>query len=179
MRIPDDATIESEGYASLTQYDLYRTRYAQLMEKFKQLISIGVRRFDILNDDFGSGSHSDVVLVLNRINRDLKALGCESITYCPQGYNKSWANSGGAYPELAAMQKLDEDIKIYWTGDDVNAPVTQSTVTFVTEQSGHQPDFWLNYPVNEHAHSGIFLGHIKHYARDGVTGMAGVEVEVL
>ena len=173
LTIPDDATMESEGYTAKTEYDLYRTRYAQLMEKFKQLISIGVRRFDILNDDFGSGSHSDVVLVLNRINRDLKALGCESITYCPQGYNKSWANSGGAYLELAAMQNLDEDIKIYWTGDDVNAPVTQSTVTFVTEQSGHSPDFWLNYPVNEHASSGIFLGHIKHYARDGVTGLAG------
>ena len=173
LRIPDDATMESEGYGALTEYNDYRTRYAQLMEKFKQLISIGVRRFDILNDDFGSGSHSDVVKVLNRINRDLKALGCESITYCPQGYNKSWANKSGTYPELIAMQNLDEDIKIYWTGDDVNAPVTQSTVTFVTEQSGHQPDFWLNYPVNEHAKSGIFLGHIKHYARDGVTGMAG------
>ncbi|MBR5565015.1 MAG: beta-N-acetylglucosaminidase domain-containing protein [Roseburia sp.] len=150
--------------------DQYETRYAQLIAKFEQLIGIGVKRFDILNDDFGSGSHSDVVLVLNRINRDLKARGCESITYCPQGYNKAWSGNGD---ELAAMCNLDEDIKIYWTGDDVNAPITQDTINFVTERSKHLPDFWLNFPVNEHAKSGIFLGHIKHYARDGVTGMAG------
>ena len=170
LTIPSDEVMASAEYASLTQYDLYRTRYAQLIAKFEQLIAIGVKRFDILNDDFGSGSHSDVVLVLNRINKDLKASGCESITYCPQGYNKAWSGNGD---ELAAMRNLDEDIKIYWTGDDVNAPITQDTVNYMTERSNHLPDFWLNYPVNEHAKSGIFLGHIKHYARDGVTGMAG------
>jgi len=170
LTVPSDEVMASADYATLTQYDLYRTRYAQLIAKFEQLIEIGVKRFDILNDDFGSGNNDDVVMVLNRINKDLKDRGCESITYCPQGYNKAWSGNGA---ELAAMQNLDEDIHIYWTGDDVNAPITQDTVNYIAEKSGHQPDFWLNYPVNEHAKSGIFLGHIKHYARDGVTGMAG------
>lgn len=41
------------------------------------------------------------------------------------------------------------------------------------EKSGHEACFWINYPVNEHAKSGIYLGDITYYARDGVTGMAG------
>lgn len=153
--------------------DAYETRYDQLMKKFDQLIGIGVKRFDILNDDFGAGDNEDVVAFLNRVNEDLKKKGCESITFCPQGYNKAWANAGQGYPELTAMKNLSPDIKLYWTGDDVNAPITQETVTLLKEKSDHDPDFWLNYPVNEHAKKGMFLGHIKHYARDGVTGMAG------
>ena len=157
----------------LDDTETYEARYELLMEKFDQLYQIGVRDFDILNDDFGSGSHEDVVTVLNRINADLKTKyaddPCDNISYCPQGYNESWSGNGA---ELTALQNLDDDIYLYWTGADVNAPITQSTVDFVTTKSGHAPDYWLNYPVNEHATAGIFLGDITYYARDGVTGLA-------
>lgn len=148
----------------------YETQYQKLMTKLNQLYEIGVRKFDVLNDDFGGGNNDMVVSVLNRLNADLKAKGCDSLTYCPQGYNKAWSGNGA---ELAALKKLDSDIHIYWTGDDVNSPVTQETVNFLKEKSDHDPDFWLNYPVNEHAKSGIYLGDITYYARDGVTGLAG------
>lgn len=59
---------------------------------------------------------------------------------------------------------------IYWTGADVNSPITQSTIDYVKEKSGHEACFWINYPVNEHAKSGIYLGDITYYARDGVNG---------
>lgn len=126
----------------------YATQYKKLTDKLDQLIGIGVKKIDVLNDDFGSGSHETVVEVLNQINTYLKSKGCEPLTYCPQGYNKAWSGNGA---ELEALKKLDADINIYWTGDDVNAPITQSTVDFVTGKSGHAPDYWLNYPVNEHA----------------------------
>lgn len=148
----------------------YEARYAKLIAKIEQLYGIGIRKFDVLNDDFGSGSHDTVVTVLNRLNRDLKEKGCEPLVYCPQGYNQSWSGNG---TELAALKNLDEDINIYWTGADVNAPITQETVDFLTERSNHKPNFWLNYPVNEHAKSGIFLGDITYYARDHVSGLAG------
>ncbi len=148
----------------------YEAKYAKLKAKIKQLYDVGVRRFDVLNDDFGGGSNETVVTVLNRLNKDLKDMGCEPLTYCPKGYNQAWSGDG---TELTALQKLDSDIHIYWTGADVNAPVTQETVDFLKSKSNHSPDFWLNYPVNEHAGSGIFLGDITHYARDGVTGLAG------
>ena len=152
-----------------TNPSLYEQRYQQLVAKLTQLYDVGVRKFDILNDDFGSGSHADVVTVLNRLNQEfIKPKGCEPITYCPQGYNKSWSGTGA---ELDALKALDDDIILYWTGDDVNSPITQSTVDYVANRTGQPVSFWLNYPVNEHAKSGIFLGNISHYARDGVTGL--------
>ena len=148
---------------------LYEQRYEQLVAKLTQLYNVGVRKFDILNDDFGSGSHADVVTVLNRLNEEfIIPNGCEPITYCPQGYNKSWSGNGA---ELDALKALDDSIMLYWTGDDVNTPITQSTVDYVGNRTGQPVSFWLNYPVNEHAKSGVFLGNIDHYARDGVTGL--------
>ena len=152
-----------------TNPSLYEERYQKLVAKFTQLYNVGVRKFDILNDDFGSGSHADVVTVLNRLNEEfIIPMGCEPITYCPQGYNKSWSGTGA---ELDELKNLDDSIILYWTGDDVNSPITQSTVDYVANRTGQPVCFWLNYPVNEHAKSGIFLGNITHYARDGVTGL--------
>ncbi len=148
---------------------LYESRYQMLVDKLTQLYDVGVRKFDVLNDDFGSGSHADVVTVLNRLNEEfIIPKGCEPITYCPQGYNKSWSGTG---EELDTLRDLDDSIILYWTGDDVNSPITQSTVDYVADRTGQPIAFWLNYPVNEHAKSGIFLGNINHYARDGVTGL--------
>ncbi len=62
------------------------------------------------------------------------------MTYCPQGYNQAWSGKG---EELEAMKKLDKDINIYWTGADVNAPITQETVDFLKTKTNHNPDYWL------------------------------------
>ena len=45
----------------------YETQYQKLMAKLEQLYKIGVRKFDILNDDFGGGNNDMVVTVLNRL----------------------------------------------------------------------------------------------------------------
>lgn len=154
--------------------DAYNTafnqKFAGLTRKFQQLYDAGVRKFAILNDDFGSGTHEEVVRLLNKLDDEfLTPKGCENLTYCMQGYNKSWSTEA----ELRALQQLNASIDLFWTGDDVNAPITQDTVNYVKEKTGHSAVYWLNYPVNEHAHSGIFLGNITHYARDGVTGLTG------
>lgn len=149
----------------------YEKRYEKLTAKFQQLYDVGVRKFDILNDDFGSGSHSDVVNLLNRLDNEfIQKNGCDRMVYCPQGYNKAWSGNG---EELRVLRNLNETIDLYWTGDDVNAPITQETVNFVQEKTNHKPVYWLNYPVNEHSKSGIYLGDISYYARNNVSGMAG------
>ena len=157
------------GLSIANNPSLYEERYQKLVAKLTQLYNVGVRKFDILNDDFGSGSHADVVTVLNRLNEEfIIPKGCEPITYCPQGYNRSWSGNGA---ELDALKALDDSIILYWTGDDVNTPITQSTVDYVANRTGQPICFWLNYPVNAHAKSGMFLGDITYYARDGVTGL--------
>lgn len=154
--------------------EAYNTRYNQLTAKFQQLYDAGVRKFDILNDDFGKGSHADVVALLNKLTKEfIEPKGCKPLTYCPQGYNEVWSKWSSNASELETLKGLDPSISIYWTGADVNSPITQSTIDYVKEKSGHEACFWINYPVNEHAKSGIYLGDITYYARDGVTGMAG------
>lgn len=148
----------------------FNESFDRLKAKFQQLYDLGVRKFAVLNDDFGGGTHTEVVRFLNKMDSEfIKTKGCENLTYCMQGYNKAWSSSG----ELTALQQLDESIDLFWTGDDVNSPITQETVDFVKNSTNHNAVFWLNYPVNEHAKSGIYLGEISHYARDGVTGLAG------
>lgn len=156
--------------------DPYETKLERLFQKFQQLYDVGVRKFAILNDDFGEGSLADVVQLLNDVTRRfLVPKECKNLTYCMEGYNKGWALGGyGQYgQEMEAMKDVDPSVDLFWTGDDVNAPITQDTIDFVKERTNHEAVTWLNYPVNEHAGSGVFLGEISHYARDGVTGLAG------
>ena len=146
--------------------EAYEARYAKLLAKFEQLYAAGVRRFAILNDDFPAGKVADVVTLINRLMEEfIKPKGCEMIAYCPNGYNKDWL---GGSNELDILSGLDDSIMLFWTGDDVNAPMTQETVDYAQSKFDGDICFWLNYPVNEHGKSGMFLGDITHYARDNV-----------
>lgn len=146
--------------------EAYEARYAELFAKFQQLYDAGVRRFAILNDDFPAGQVSDVVTLINRLMDEfIKPKGCEMIAYCPNGYNKAWLGSSN---ELNILSGLDDSIMLFWTGDDVNSPMTQETIDYAQTKFDGDICFWLNYPVNEHGKSGMFLGDITHYARDNV-----------
>lgn len=155
-------------------YQNYLDNLEKLQAKFQQLYDVGVRNFHILNDDYNSGTNADVVALLNAINAWLKDKGdCGPIVYCPKGYNVGWAGNGS---ELTALQALDDDIYIYWTGSDVNSPINQSNISWPYERSKHYPVTWLNYPCSEHDKSGIYLGDISHYVSDadGLTGQMGI-----
>ena len=158
------------------QYDenKYQESKKKLMAKFDQLYNIGVRRFCLLNDDFGAGSPDLVVRLVNDLNKEyIKAKGCKPIIYCPQGYNVAWSQGASGQKELETLKQFDEDVLIFWTGQDVNSPFTQESINYAKEKTGHSPVFWVNYPCNEHAKSGIFLGSSAHYIRDNITGLAG------
>ena len=115
--------------------EAYNTRYNQLTAKFQQLYDAGVRKFDILNDDFGKGSHADVVALLNKLTKEfIEPKGCKPLTYCPQGYNEVWSKWSSNASELETLKGLDPSISIYWTGADVNSPITQSTIDYVKEK---------------------------------------------
>lgn len=149
-------------------------KFNRLMAKFQQLYDAGVRNFAMLNDDFGGGEYSEILRLLNKFDDEFIQThdGCSNLVYCMKGYNKAWSGDGS---ELESLKQLNETVYLYWTGDDVNAPITQSTVDFLKERTdGRIPVIWLNYPVNEHAKSGLFLGPINHYARNNVTGLKGV-----
>ena len=155
------------------QYTKYLENVKKLEAKFQQLYDVGVRNFHILNDDYNSGTNSDVVALLNTMNEWLKEKGCGPLVYCCKGYNTAWAGNGA---ELNALQGLDDDIYLYWTGADVNSPINQSNVNWPHDKSDHYTVTWLNYPCSEHAKSGMFLGDISHYVSnaDGLTNNLGI-----
>lgn len=152
-------------------------KYNRLTKKFQQLYDAGVRDFAMLNDDFGGGAFDTVVELLNKFDNEFIKThpGCSNLVYCMQGYNEVWSNTYGKNgQELAAMKNLNKSVYLYWTGYEVNAPITQTTVNFLREKTdGREPVIWTNYPVNEHASSGLFLGPINHYARSNVTDLKG------
>ncbi|MCI7473268.1 MAG: beta-N-acetylglucosaminidase domain-containing protein, partial [Clostridiales bacterium] len=156
-------------------YQKYLDNVAKLKAKFQQLYNVGVRSFHILNDDYNSGSPADVAKLLNEMNQWRKEKGCRPIVYCPNGYNVGWASGK---TELSDLNKagLDKDIYIYWTGSDVNSPITQDNISWPYEKSEHYPVTWLNYPCSEHDKAGIYLGVSSHYLADAdnITGQAGI-----
>ena len=156
-------------------YEKYRENVEKLKAKFQQLYDVGVRSFHILNDDYNSGTPAQVATLLNEMNAWRKDKGCRPIVYCPNGYNVGWAGNGS---ELRALNEagLDKDIYIYWTGSDVNSPITQDNISWPYEKSEHYPVTWLNYPCSEHDKAGIYLGVSSHYLAnaDNITGQAGI-----
>ena len=151
----------------------FNEKYNKLIAKLQQLYDVGVRSFSVLNDDFGAGSNEDVVKLINKLNREfLVPNGCDDMIFCPKGYCGQTNQHGLTDAEANAMKQFDDNIMIFWTGDAVNAPMTQSTIDFVAGKTNHSISTWLNYPVNEHDLSGMFLGDITHYTSegDGITG---------
>ena len=156
-------------------YEKYRENVKKLKAKFQQLYNVGVRSFHILNDDYNSGNPAQVATLLNEMNAWRKEKSCRPIIYCPNGYNVGWAGNGS---ELRALNEagLDKDIYIYWTGSDVNSPITQENISWPYEKSEHYPVTWLNYPCSEHDKAGIYLGVSSHYLADAdnITGQMGI-----
>ncbi len=159
----------------------YAERKDKLIAKFDQLRTIGVNRFCILNDDFGSGSTDMVVRLLNDLNQNyVKKNNCKPMIYCPQQYNNAWSDSNGKR-EIKGLTGLDDDIMIFWTGRDVNSPFWQDAIDYVIQNtkdhknpnSFQKPVFWVNYPCSEHAKSGVFLGSSKYYLRDNIHDLGG------
>ena len=156
-------------------YQKYLDNVEKLKAKFRQLYGVGVRSFHILNDDYNSGTPAQVATLLNEMNDWRKDKGCRPIIYCPNDYNVGWAGDGSELKALNAAG-LDKDIYIYWTGSDVNSPITQDNISWPYEKSEHYPVTWLNYPCSEHDKAGIYLGVSSHYLADAdnITGQAGI-----
>ena len=83
------------GITSVTD-PRYEERKEQLKAKFDQLYEIGVRRFCILNDDFGSGSNEVVVQLVNDLNREyIKPKGCGKYYLLSSGIQQQLGETGG------------------------------------------------------------------------------------
>lgn len=80
--------------------------------------------------------------------------------FCPGPY---WGNGtdAKARPYLEALKRqLNQDIYVFWTGDDVVTPkITRAAAESFKQAVGHRLFLWDNYPVND-AYPTMHLGPV-------------------
>lgn len=125
-----------------------------LIKKFEQLYSVGIRQFGILGDDVGVLPYETVVKSVNAVSDWIKSKEDKvyDLIFVPQNYTLGdWGNRD---QELRTYQEgLADNVLIVFTGEQVLAPVTQDSIDkFKNGLDGitlRDPLFWLNWPVND------------------------------
>lgn len=133
--------------------------FSLLVEKTKQLCSIGIRNFGLLLDDISSelvfeedkekysetvNAHIDLI---ERYYAALKEIDAGiSLTVCPTLYH----GSGTEYYISKLGKDISPEINIFWTGRDIcSRELTSFEALKFIEGTNHKPLYWDNYPVND------------------------------
>lgn len=143
---------------------------ADLLEKFKSIYDIGVRKFGLFLDDipgklvheadikkFSSVCDAHIYL----INTISKALPEDTeLVICPMQYH----GSGTEEYITHLCRGIPETVKVFWTGKKICSPelTSDDAKTFI-EYTGRKPLYWDNFPVNDaemygEMHIGPYLG---------------------
>ena len=152
------------------------TDFEQLINKIKNVYSIGVRNFGILLDDISwefqyeddakkydsiVDAHIDLI---NKAYSTLKAFDSSiTLTVCPTEYS---SDENGYYISKLG-QNIPSDVKMFWTGAEICSRVlTCREADEFKRSTAHRPLYWDNYPVNDaemfqEMHLGPVLGRDK------------------
>ncbi len=130
-----------------------------LIEKTKQLYSIGVRCFGLLLDDiddelafdedkvaFGETVNAHIDLI-NRYYSALKEIDSSiRLTVCPTLYH----GKGNEYYISKLGKNISPLVSVFWTGRDIcSRELTSPEAVRFIESTYHKPLYWDNYPVND------------------------------
>lgn len=138
--------------------------YQNLVRKFNWMYDLGVRHFAIFFDDIdGEGTNPlKQTELLNRLTDDfVKAKGDVSpLTVCPTDYSKLWAKPGEDGALTIYGRTLQNDIKVFWTGDVVCSDLTPSTLEFINSRIKRPAYYWWNFPVTDYARHILMQGPV-------------------
>lgn len=153
----------------------------QLIDKFEQLYSVGVRQFGVLGDDVGQLPMQTVVNVMKEVSLWAEEKGdVYDFVFVPQGY--VLADWGFNAEELNLYDaEFPDDVQIMFTGENTLSSITQESINgFKTKgaDAGERRDplFWLNWPVNDidrEDYRRLFMGK-GEMMNPGVENMVGV-----
>ncbi len=130
-----------------------------LMNKTKQLYSIGIRCFGLLLDDideelafeedkavFGETVNAHIELI-NRYYSGLKEIDSSiRLTVCPTLYH----GKGNEYYISKLGKNIPPLVSVFWTGRDIcSRELTSIEALKFIEGTYHKPLYWDNYPVND------------------------------
>lgn len=147
-----------------------------LMDKFEQMYRLGVRAFAVFFDDISgegtdAGKQADLLNYLD--DHFVKAKGdVDPLIMCPTEYNRRWARPEGGYLTTLG-NKLNEDIQIMWTGDNVMSNINRATMEFVNPLLKRKAYIWWNYPVSDYIRARLLLGPVCENGLDIGNEMAG------
>lgn len=133
--------------------------FTLLVEKAKQLYSIGIRNFGLLLDDISEeltfdedrrkysetvNAHIDLI---ERFYSALKEIDSQiNLTICPTLYH----GKGTEYYISKLGKEISPEINIFWTGRDIcSRELTSFEALKFIEGTNHKPLYWDNYPVND------------------------------
>ena len=150
--------------------------FEQLINKIKNVYSIGVRSFGLLLDDIpwdfqyeedGKAFDSIVDAHIDLVNKTYRALkGFDSsvnLTVCPTEYS---GDESGYYISKFG-RNIPSDVDIFWTGAEICSRVlTCREADEFSRSTAHRPLYWDNYPVNDaemfqEMHLGPLIGRDK------------------
>ncbi|MBR3779616.1 MAG: beta-N-acetylglucosaminidase domain-containing protein [Clostridia bacterium] len=130
-----------------------------LINKTKQLYSIGIRCFGLLLDDideelvfeedkavFGETVNAHIELI-NRYYSALKKIDSSiHLTVCPTLYH----GKGSEYYISKLGKNIPTLVSVFWTGRDIcSRELTSPEAVRFIENTFHKPLYWDNYPVND------------------------------
>ena len=133
--------------------------FAALLDKTKQLYSIGVRRFGLLLDDiseeleydgdrarYGETVNAHIDLI-ERYYSALQSVDCSiRLTVCPTVYH----GKGDEYYISKLGRNVSPFVSVFWTGRDIcSRELTSFEALRFIEGTHHKPLYWDNYPVND------------------------------
>lgn len=149
--------------------------FSHLFAKLDQVIGHGIKYFGILMDDIDYQLKGPIkqrfnrpgiahAYICNRVNSYLQnKLIDYQLIMCPTEYHQ---NNDSVYRHDLAS-RLDANIAIFFTGDNVCAEVMIESVVKKVQQDFDHPLFiWENHPVNDFIPNRIFTGPIGNRSRN-------------
>ncbi len=135
------------------------SEFNALIEKTKQLYSVGITDFGLLFDDideeleyeedkarYGETVNAHIDLI-NRYYVALKEIDSSiRLTVCPTLYH----GKGTEYYISKLGQNISPLVSVFWTGRDIcSRELTSMEAIKFLEATHHKPLYWDNYPVND------------------------------
>lgn len=133
--------------------------FEQLINKLKNVYSIGVRNFGLLLDDIpwdfqykeDAAAYDSIVdahiALINKVYTTIIAFDSSiTLTVCPTEY----FGDESSYYISKLGQNIPSDVKLFWTGAEICSRIqTSREATEFLRSTAHRPLYWDNYPVND------------------------------
>lgn len=129
--------------------------YQNIVRKFENMYSLGVRSFAIFFDDI-EGDATDAVKhaeLMNRLNREFVQVKGDvtPLTMCPTEYTKLWADPSDNGELVVLGKSIDPSVRLFWTGDVICSDLTKETMDWVNSRIKRPAFYWWNFPVTDYA----------------------------